>query len=50
MTMHKVADGVIEACRQGDREALRAIFEAYKDKVYSIALHYLMEMWPLPKT
>jgi RNA polymerase sigma-70 factor (ECF subfamily) len=41
MTMHKVDTGVIESCRQGDREALRVIFEAYKDKVYSLALCYL---------
>jgi RNA polymerase sigma-70 factor (ECF subfamily) len=39
-TMHKADDGIIEACRQGDREAFRAIFEAYKDRVYSIALCY----------
>jgi RNA polymerase sigma-70 factor (ECF subfamily) len=41
MTMHKVDTGVIDSCRQGDREALRVIFEAYKDKVYSLALCYL---------
>lgn len=40
MTMHKVDAGVIKSCRQGDREALRVIFEAYKDKVYSLALSY----------
>jgi RNA polymerase sigma-70 factor (ECF subfamily) len=31
---------VIEACQQGDREAFRELFETYKDKVYSIALHF----------
>jgi RNA polymerase sigma-70 factor, ECF subfamily len=31
---------VLEACRQGDREALRLLFEAYKDRVYSLALHH----------
>ncbi len=36
MTMHKVDDGIIEACRQGDRKALRLVFEAYKDKVYCV--------------
>ena len=41
MTMHKVDAGVIESCRQGDREALRVIFEAYKDRVYSLALCHL---------
>ena len=30
---------VIEACQQGDREAFRCLFEAYKDKVYSIAVY-----------
>lgn len=30
---------VISACQQGDREALRSLFEAYKDRVYSIALY-----------
>jgi RNA polymerase sigma-70 factor, ECF subfamily len=32
---------VIIACQQGDREALRRLFEAYKDRVYSIALYSL---------
>jgi RNA polymerase sigma-70 factor (ECF subfamily) len=32
---------VIAACKQGDREALRFLFEAYKDRVYSIALYSL---------
>jgi len=32
---------VIAACRQGDRNALRSLFEAYKDRVYSIATYAL---------
>ena len=32
--------GIIEACKQGDRGAFHLLFEAYKDKVYCIALHY----------
>jgi RNA polymerase sigma-70 factor (ECF subfamily) len=32
---------VIAACQLGDREALRALFEAYKDRVYSIAMYSL---------
>src|SRR5262245_609220 len=40
MTMHKVDDDVIEACRQGDQDALRVIFEAHKDKIFSMGLHY----------
>lgn len=31
---------LIEACQQGDREAFRQLFEAYKDRVWSIALHF----------
>ena len=31
---------IIESCRQGDRDAFRALYEAYKDKVYSIALYF----------
>jgi RNA polymerase sigma-70 factor, ECF subfamily len=31
---------IIEACRNGDREAFRALYDAYKDKVYSIALYF----------
>ena len=32
--------GVIAACQRGDREAFRLLFEAHKDRVYSIALHF----------
>lgn len=31
---------LVEACRRGDRDAFRALYETYKDKVYSIALYY----------
>jgi RNA polymerase sigma-70 factor (ECF subfamily) len=31
---------VIEACRRGDRDAFRQLFETHKDRVYSIALYY----------
>jgi RNA polymerase sigma-70 factor (ECF subfamily) len=31
---------LIEACRRGERDAFRALFDAHKDKVYSIALRY----------
>jgi RNA polymerase sigma-70 factor (ECF subfamily) len=31
---------IVEGCRRGDREAFRALYEAYKDKVYSIALYF----------
>lgn len=32
--------GIIEACKQGDRDAFRELFEAHKDRVYTIAFHY----------
>src|ERR1041385_9157921 len=36
----QLIDGrVIEACRQGDRDAFRLLFETYKDKVFSIAVY-----------
>jgi RNA polymerase sigma-70 factor (ECF subfamily) len=31
---------LLAACRRGDRDAFRALFELYKDRVYSIAIHY----------
>jgi RNA polymerase sigma-70 factor, ECF subfamily len=34
---------VIAACRRGDRDAFRALFEAWQDRVYSIALRYTGE-------
>jgi len=33
--------GLLADCRSGDREALRRLYDAYRDRVYSIALHYL---------
>ena len=36
-----VDDRVIRACQQGDREAFRLLFEAYKDRVFSIAVYSL---------
>jgi RNA polymerase sigma-70 factor, ECF subfamily len=35
-----VAPAVIDACRRGDRDALRELYDAYKDRVYSLALHF----------
>ena len=31
---------IIEACKQGDRDAFHDLFEAHKDRVYTIAFHY----------
>ena len=36
-----IDERVIEACQRGDREAFRELFEAYKDKVFSIAVYSL---------
>jgi RNA polymerase sigma-70 factor (ECF subfamily) len=36
----EISPEIVEACRRGDREALRALYEAYKDKVYSIAFYF----------
>lgn len=36
-----INERVITACQQGDREAFRLLFEAYKDKVFSIAVYSL---------
>ncbi|MGH9957993.1 MAG: RNA polymerase sigma factor [Pyrinomonadaceae bacterium] len=34
-----IDDHMIQACQQGDREAFRLLFEAYKDRVFSIAVY-----------
>jgi RNA polymerase sigma-70 factor (ECF subfamily) len=31
---------IIEACKQGDRQAFHDLFETHKDRVYTIAFHY----------
>lgn len=31
---------IIGACKKGDRDAFRDLFEAHKDRVYTIAFHY----------
>src|SRR5258708_40029957 len=36
----EVSAEIIESCRLGDRDAFRVLYEAYKDKVYSIALYF----------
>ncbi|HXM33841.1 MAG TPA: sigma-70 family RNA polymerase sigma factor [Pyrinomonadaceae bacterium] len=34
-----IDERVIDDCRQGDREAFRLLFEAYRDRVFSIAVY-----------
>jgi RNA polymerase sigma-70 factor, ECF subfamily len=36
----EISAEIIEACRRGDRDAFRALYEKYKDHVYSIALYF----------
>jgi RNA polymerase sigma-70 factor (ECF subfamily) len=40
MVLQESRNELIEGCRRGDPEAFRALFEKYKDSVYSIALRY----------
>lgn len=37
---HAIDDRVILACQNGDRDALRVLFEQYKDRVYSISFYW----------
>lgn len=32
---------IIEACQKGDRDAFRHLYESHKDRVYSIAIHFI---------
>jgi RNA polymerase sigma-70 factor (ECF subfamily) len=36
----QISAAIIESCRAGDREAFRALYGVYKDRVYSIALYF----------
>jgi RNA polymerase sigma-70 factor (ECF subfamily) len=36
----EISPETLDACRRGDRDAFRALYEAYKDRVYSIAVHF----------
>ena len=36
----EIAPALLDACRLGDREALHTLYEAYKDRVYSIAFYF----------
>jgi RNA polymerase sigma-70 factor, ECF subfamily len=40
MVLEKTANQLIEGCRRGEPDAFRALFEKYKDTVYSVALRY----------
>jgi RNA polymerase sigma-70 factor (ECF subfamily) len=36
----EISAEIIESCRQGDRNAFRVLYEAHKDRVYSVALYF----------
>ena len=36
----EISAEIIESCRLGNREAFRALYDVYKDRVYSIALYF----------
>ncbi len=40
MVLEETEKELIEGCQRGESEAFRALFELYKDRVYSIALRY----------
>jgi RNA polymerase sigma-70 factor, ECF subfamily len=41
LSEQKLSTDVVEACRAGDRDAFRALYDLYKDRVYSIAFYFL---------
>ena len=36
----EINTGILESCRSGDRDAFRALYDLYKDRVYSISLYF----------
>ena len=40
MVLEQTDRELVEGCQRGEREAFRALFEKYKNKVYSIAMRY----------
>src|ERR1035441_5565296 len=40
MVLEGAERDLIEGCRRGERDAFRALFETYQDKIYSIALRF----------
>ena len=36
----EISAAIIESCRSGDRDAFRALYDVYKDQVYSITLYF----------
>jgi RNA polymerase sigma-70 factor, ECF subfamily len=40
LSARELSRDVIESCRSGDREGFRALYDLYKDRVYSISLYF----------
>jgi RNA polymerase sigma-70 factor, ECF subfamily len=40
MVLERTESELVAACRRGERDAYRELFEVYKDKVYSVALRF----------
>ncbi len=40
LSSRELSTEIIESCRSGDRDAFRALYEMYKDRVYSISLYF----------
>ena len=40
LSARELSAEIIEWCRSGDRDAFRALYDLYKDRVYSIALYF----------
>lgn len=36
----EISSAIIESCRSGDRDAFRALYDMYKDQVYSVSLYF----------
>jgi RNA polymerase sigma-70 factor, ECF subfamily len=43
LSRREVDTSIIEGCQRGDPEAMRALWLEYKDRVYSIALHFFRD-------
>ena len=41
LSEQKLSKEIVDACRAGDRDAFRALYDLYKDRVYSIAFYFL---------
>jgi RNA polymerase sigma-70 factor (ECF subfamily) len=39
----EIGPEILDACRRGDRDAFRTLYEAYKDRVFSIAFHFFRQ-------